>query len=203
MRRQKVTTLNLLFDRVSRADIRRFHAAGFKVSLVYPPKESAFYYEDIGLDQMWTDYAAITVPSLRRKSQQWNNWADAMLLPADQRHTWQDPDGDGRDNLTEYALGTDPLHPDIPLAPDTDFLLPGTNTRNPTATSLDWTVDLRENWSQFLTVTPQSGTAMDAWSDLPLTADSYTELNPTRLLFKFPVNSSKKKFYRLRFDVKQ
>ncbi|HWB05050.1 MAG TPA: glycerophosphodiester phosphodiesterase family protein [Verrucomicrobiales bacterium] len=188
---QNVTTLLLLVDYVSPADIRRFHAAGFKVSLVIPPREYGFYYQDIGLDQFWTDFADITMASYSRQSQQWTNWAQSARLAGDQRRTWQDPDADGLNNLTEYAFGTDPLLPNSLPAPVMS------------ADTIDWTVDLRENWSQFLTVTPQSCNVMDVWSGMSPAAASSTELSPARVLFKFPVNSSGKKFYRLRFDIKQ
>ena len=196
LRRQKVTTLNLLFDKVTPKDLRRFHAAGFRVSLVYPPVDTAFYYQDMGVDQIWTDHVETTIPALRRKSHQWNNWATTMSLAPDQRHTWQDPDGDGQDNLSEYALGTDPLHPDSPPPIVSDFLTTGDGT-------VDWTIDLRENWSQLLSVTAQSSPTMETWSDVLLNPGAYNEVTPTRLLFKLPVSTASRNFYRLKFDVKK
>lgn len=183
------------------ADIRRFQAAGFETSLLYSNPVYGFSYEDAGLNSFWTDYPEITVSRTRRISQQWANWAEVSGLGPDQRRTWQDADGDGASNLTEYALGTDPLRPDTRSAPAPSFQIAGNSLPSPTATSLDWTVDLRENWSQFLDVTPQSSTGGGAWTNL--SASCCTTVTPAQLLFKFPVGAGGSRFFRLQFRLKR
>ena len=201
MRTEGVTVLCFSLGSVSRQDIRRFHAAGFEASLIYPNRMDSFAYEDAGLHSFWTDFVDITVASHRRKSQQWVNWAEASGLSPDQSHTWQDVDGDGATNLTEFALGTNPLGPAQRPVPSPGYQNPGTSTRSPSATSIDWTVDLREDWSQLLTVTPQVSAGSGLWYNM--SGNCCTVLTPSQLLFKFPVGTSGRQFYRLRFDVMQ
>lgn len=182
------------------ADIRRFQAAGFEVSLLYSNPVYGFIYEDAGLNSFWTDHPEITVPRQRRIAQEWANWADAAGLGPDQRRTWQDSDGDGVRNLAEYAFGTDPLQPDKGPAPVPGFHIAGSSLQSSTATSVDWTVDLRENWSQFLNVTAQSSAGSGPWTSVP--ASCCTMITPAQMLFKFPVGAGGRKFYRLKFDLK-
>lgn len=46
---------------------------------------------------------------LRQPPIPFNTWSAAANLPADLNAPWDDPDGDERPNLIEYALGTDPM----------------------------------------------------------------------------------------------
>lgn len=200
LRSQGVSVIVFGSGYVPLADIRRFQAAGFETSLLYSNPLYGFNYEDAGLNSFWTDYADVTVFRTRRMSQQWANWAEVSGLGPDQRRTWQDADGDGETNLMEYARGTDPLQPDKRPAPEPAFQLAGSSVRSPTATSLDWTVDLRENWSEFLDVTPQSSTGGGAWTSM---SDSCcTTITPSQLLFKFPVVAGGSRFFRLKFALK-
>ena len=201
LRAEGVSVLVFGTGDIARADIRRIHAAGFETSLLYSNPVYGFFYEDAGLHSFWTDFADVTVSRQRRMSEHWANWADASGLSPDQRCTWQDADGDGVNNLSEYALGTDPLQSDQRPSPAPGFLISGSSTRSLTATTMDWTVDLRENWSQFLNVTPQQSTGDGAWADMA--GSCCTPLTPSQLLFKFPVTTSSRKFFRLKFDLQR
>ncbi len=200
MRSEGVTVLCFHLGTVLPADIRRFQAAGFETSLIYPPTKLAFYYEDAGLSSFWTDFTDVTVSGQRRMAQQWANWADATGLGEDQCRTWQDADGDGVSNLAEFAFGGDPLRRDERSPPAPGFQVSGSSTRSPTATSLDWPAALREDWSRFLNVTPQESTGAGVWTDLP--PGCCTAVTPAQLLYKFPIGTGGRKFYRLKFEVK-
>ena len=200
LRVEGVSILFLSVGPVSPADIRRFHAAGFETSLIYLNRTDTFLWQDAGSDSFWTDYTDITVSSRRKISQEWASWADAAGLSEDQRRTWQDADGDGLNNLLEYAFGTDPLHPDSRPAPTLGFQNPG-GSSTPGARSINWTVDLRENWSQFLDIIPQTSTGSGPWSNMP--GSCCTTVTPSQLLFKFPVGTSGKAFYRLNVIVRR
>jgi|GEM_PF-2337151 len=200
LHRQKVTGLFLGTGDVTRSAVRKVHAAGFRASVIYVHQTTAFSYQDMGVDQFWTDFSDVTVTSHKRMCHQWTNWAESMGLPPDQRRTWQDTDGDGANNLTEYALGTNPVVQEpprlfgegIPGSADSSLRITGAET-------VDWTLDLRENWSQFLNVSAQSSDG-SRWTNLP--ASCCTALTPARLEFKFPTGASRK-YFRLKFDLKQ
>ncbi len=187
LKRQKVNSLFLGYGAVTRADVDRMHAAGLEASVIYTGPATAFYYQDIGVDSFWTDFADVTLSSLNRLNQQWNEWADGAGIAPDQRNTWRDVDGDGMNNLMEYSLGTDPLAPDA-----------WSPALNPAANSIGWTVNLRENWSQFVTIGAQSSYGTGPWSNLP--SNSFTALTPTRLEFRAPITPGKK-FFRMKFDL--
>ncbi len=201
MRVEGISVLFIGVGPLSRENIRRFQAAGFGTSLIYLNKTDAFNWEDAGADSFWTDYTDVTVSSRRKLSQEWANWADASGVSEDQCRTWQDPDGDGLNNLLEYAFGTDPLQPDRRPAPAFGFQNAGGGASNPAVRSIDWPVDLRENWSQFLDVTPQISTGNGPWSNM--SGSCCTTVTPAQLLFKFPVGTSGKAFYRLKIQMKQ
>jgi glycerophosphoryl diester phosphodiesterase len=187
LKRQKVDALFLGNGVVTRADVDRIHAGGFEASVIYVNPATAFYYQDLGVDTFWTDFTDVTVTSLQRLSQQWNGWAAKSGLAPDQQSTWMDPDGDGMTNLAEYALATDPLMAGNFPAP----LVTGPGT-------LGWTLHLREDWSQFTTVTAQTSNGSGAWVNAP--ASCCTALSPVQLQFNFPVTPGKK-FFRMKFDL--
>jgi len=184
LRRQKVNAIFLGTGGVAREDVDRLHAGGFEASIIYVSPSSAFYYQDLGVDSFWTDFADVTTGSFNRLSQHWAGWADSSGLAPDQRFTWMDPDGDGMTNLTEYALGSDPLQPGL-------FPQPVLSPQN----GLFWALDLREDWSRFLKVTVQSGSGSGPWLPLPATWPS-----PSRMETRVPAGPGKK-FYRLKFDL--
>ena len=186
LRRQKVTSLFFGFGYVSKADNDRFHAAGFQVSTIYQSPKLAYAYQDLGIDLFWTDATDIAVSSMNRLDQQWSGWAEAAGLAPDQANSWQDLDGDGMNNLMEYALGANPL--------TADASTPQVNRANNT---LNLSLNLRENWSQFVSVTPQFNNGTGAWTELP---GSYlTPVSPTRLDFHAPIAPGKQ-FFRMKFD---
>lgn len=187
LRLQKTTTLHFGSGSIFRQDVDRIHAAGFSIAAIYLPPAAIFYYQDLGIDYFWTDYTDVTTSALNRLNQQWNEWADGAGIAPDQRNTWRDVDGDGMNNLMEYSLGTDPLAPDA-----------WSPALNPAAGTIGWTVNLRENWSQFVTIGAQSNYGTGAWSNLP--SNSFTALTPTRLEFRAPVTPGKK-FFRMKFDL--
>jgi glycerophosphoryl diester phosphodiesterase len=198
LHRQKVTAFFLLSS-VSRPDIKRIHAAGFETSLIYASPTHAFVCQDLGMDSFWTDFPDATVTSTKRLSQQWTNWAEGAGLAPDQRRTWEDADGDGANNLMEYALGTNPLVREPPHV--TGGQLSGVENpavRTPGAASVEWKLDLRENWSQFLNVTAQTSDGT-RWTSLP--PSCCLAPTPTHLDFTFPI-ASDRRFFRLKFDLK-
>ena len=200
MREEGVSTLFLSIGPILPADIRRFHAAGFETSLIFQNRTDAFLWQDAGVDSFWTDFTDVTVSSRRKMAQEWSSWAEVSALSEDQCRTWQDPDGDGLNNLLEYAFGTDPLQPDHRPAPALGSQNAG-GASNPAARSIDWPVDLRENWSQFLDVIPQTSAGNGPWTNM--SGSCCTTVTPAQLLFKFPVGTSGKAFYRLKIQLKQ
>jgi len=184
---QGVDALFLGNGAVTRANVDRIHAGGFEASVIYVHPSTAFYYQDLGVDTFWTDFSDVTVTSLHRLARQWDAWAGHAGLAPDQQRTWMDPDHDGMPNLTEYLLGTDPLAPGNFPAP----LVTGPGT-------LGWTLNLRENWSQFAAVTAQTSDGSGAWVHAP--ASCCTVLSPVQLQYSFPVTSGRK-FFRMKFDL--
>jgi len=196
-----VTTLNILFDKVSRRTSAGFTPRASRFLLWLRRRNPHFItrtsaWISFGLT-MWALPSPISGGS--RNNEQLGGFRASACGSAP---TWQDPDGDGRDNLTEYALGTDPLHPDTPLAPESDFVLPGANARTP-----------RRRVSTGRSISGKLEPVPDGDSPELHRHGCMVRFAPYRRFlyrteshaapFKFPVNSPAKKFYRLRFEVKQ
>jgi Glycerophosphoryl diester phosphodiesterase family len=201
MRLRQIGVNNITFSAggISREALRRLHAEGFEAGLIYAPPGHAALNTDLGLDHFWTDYADRAVSNQQRQRQQWKDWAAQSGLAPDAARSWMDPDGDGLSNLEEYAFGLAPML-SSPLPPAVPAHAPGRSPAGPPQL-IDWQVNLREDWSRYLIATPQYTDDGGVWR--PLAGDCCEVLSPTQLRYRFPVGTAGRRFYRLRFDLKQ
>lgn len=90
----------------SREEIAFSHERGIKVQCVSGDASTVLAQVENGIDGFMTDYPAECVEEFRKVS--WRNWTKQYGLAGAAAEPEADPDGDLEENLTEYALGTDP-----------------------------------------------------------------------------------------------
>lgn len=194
LREMGVTDLFLANGPVSQVETRRFHAAGLRASVIYYEPNTAAYYADEGVDAFWTDFSEVSLQRVRNVSCEWANWAEQHGLAPDARTGSADPDGDGAGNLEEYTRGLLPLKADFEPAHDVKIVQSAAS-----GNSFMWRVNLRENWSQYLEISPQVNNG-GAWNYLP--AGFLTQTASGGAEFRLPV-SGPRLFYRMQIAFKK
>ncbi len=126
-----------------------------------------------------------TAASLPPAPTTFDRWRATQTWSAASQLDTADPDGDGRNNLLEYALGSSPTAPNPELTPQiigTDLVL--TYTLDPRKTDLTY---ITETSTDLLTWTPVASTLVSATADFAQTRIATTPTGSTRKFLRLRV----------------